>query len=174
MSSDPFAPMSLALTIAPPIRQQALDPSLELRGRGYARPPTGPFRVTGLGAAYINILPIHWPQAKDDWGPAPWTVLVRDLDNVALESSPNPPGYIVRAADQPRIAPGGLLLEGVPPHTPRPYGAGRYNLGPYSVWPPDGATYFEAALMEFAWAQQPDSCAAWLPPPLVIAGGCVV
>lgn len=165
--------MSLALVIVPPIIGQALDASTEISGRGYRRPPTGPLTVRPPSVAtYYNTLPIQWPQAPVDWGPAPFTALVRDADGVVLASSANPPAYMVRAFDQPRVGPRDLLLAGVLPHTPRPYGSDRYGESAYGTYPAEGAIFFDVVLTGFAWARQPNACGPWSAVSPITSGSC--
>src|SRR5262249_35285111 len=122
---DPLPNLELALLTAPAPWDAPLSPAIELAGRGYTRPPVGPLVVDGPGPwRWHNQLLVLWPQAKDDWGLASYVAVLQIGVDYVLACTPiATPPFAVVAGDQPRIAPGALVIGGVRPNTRRPYGA---------------------------------------------------
>lgn len=175
-SSVPFdqRPFELALLTRNVSWNAPMPADAELAGRGYARPPVGTLTHRSRSPAeWSNALPILWPQARDDWGLAAYVGLLEHGDTNVLATAPVPlVPYVVLAGDQPAIAAGDLLVDGVAAQTRRPFGAGRYSTVVYSAYPPEGGV-FDMALagLGYEWAALDAACAAWQPLQ-VIAGGC--
>jgi hypothetical protein len=113
--------LELALARASMPVGQPIPPAVEVTGRNYRRAPTG---TLGLArppspAVWENVLPIHWPQAGDDWGQVTQLVLTVP-DSGGNVAAVYPVALIVRARDQVRIGPGDLLILGVGANTRRP------------------------------------------------------
>lgn len=196
-SSVPFdqRPFELALLTRNVSWDAPMPADAELAGRGYARPLVGALTQSDVNpAGWSNTLPILWPQARDDWGQAAYVALLeRGAANV-LATAPVPlVPYVVLAGDQPAIAAGDLLVEGLEPQirrpfgragygtlryakyaawVGRPFGVGRYGALVYSVYPAEGGVFGMAlAGLGYEWAALDAACAAWQPLQL-IAGGC--
>jgi hypothetical protein len=150
-----------------------IPPAVEVTGRNYARVPTGPLELANPPdvALWDNVLPIYWPQAGSDWGQVTHLVLtLPDFQDIVAATYPV--SHSVHAGQQPRIAAGDLLINGVGPNTPRPYGVGRYSLSFYGMFPEIGQIWGFTALLGWAWERQANDCGPWLAAPAIMAGGC--
>jgi hypothetical protein len=152
---------------------QPIPPAVEVKGRGYSRVPTGPLELARPPdiALWQNVLPIHWPQAIGDWGQVLQLALTLP-DNGDIVAATYPVSLYVRAGQQPRIAAGDLLINGVGPNTRRPYGVGQYSLSFYGMFPAIGQIWAFVALLGWAWERQADECEPWPAAPAIVAGGC--
>ena len=171
---DPLSNLEVALLSMNVPQDAPLNPACELYGRGYARPPVGPLVVTGPGPwKWQNQRLILFPQAKEDWGVAAYIALLQTgIDSVLATAPIATPPFAVVAEDQPRIPVGALVIGGVHPNTPRPYGAGRYGESLYSGWPDAGAVFFCVLdAIGYEWGSLPNACAPWTDVAL-FSGGC--
>jgi hypothetical protein len=171
----PFADLELALLRRPVPWGAGIPAGAELSGRGYRRPPVGPVLESDPinPAHWRNALPILWPDALDDWGPADTLAAVLPPQGgYVLATTPLLTGFKVRQGDQVQIMRYAMDLLAVPPDTDRPYGTDFYNNSFYGLYPPDGEVFAISAALSLAWMRQSLPCAAWASAPAIVSGGC--
>lgn len=165
--------MEIAMARAAMAWGQPIAPAVEVTGQNYSRVPTGPLEQVDPadGTFWQNTLPIQWPRATRDWGDVLYLALTRP-DNGNVVAATYPVSLTVLAGQQPQIAPGDLVINGVGPNTDRPYNVGRYGWSLYSIYPAIGVIWGFTALLGWVWHRQPNDCAPWPAAPAIVVGAC--